>query len=641
MKLNESPQTVIRSGQFTEQKFSIAASGKAFDILSSKIYTNVPLAIVRELSTNAYDSHVNAKCPTKPFLVHLPNPLESHFSIRDYGTGLSKEELQTVYTTYFVSTRTASDEYTGCLGLGSKSPFAYTDQFSVTSYYDGIKYSCVAFRNENGEPTLAFLGEEQSDEPNGLEVSLNIQAKDYSSFIDAANEVYEFFTTKPTIIGAQLTESVHSLLFEGANYKFFDEGKNYRLSIVVVMGQVGYNAKSLTNEFHNGKLVIFAKMGECAIAANREELHYNQKTTKFIETNVADALTSIVDQINKSINAGNSIFEKALLFDKYMNFVRLGENPHEIIHSNQHYRITFVSMNRRGGISLERVGRFSFNCREHVFIEEDVEVTNSYRSRLKLLLGDNPDNKSHMLVKITDLTEFQKVFGNITLVKLSKLPKLSTERNRQRGIVNRSVIRLLVPCEIKSKRWRVVDNFTTQDVCCVRRNGFNVTINNKLVNLYDVRNAADELGYKFVYGINAKDYQRAVAKLGMPDLETEINNRVNPIATTLSEYFWTRFHLNKNGLPPFMNENLSQLAHLSIECDDLSKIVSQNMSVLSYNLLTLSNFKIPEGSNFLEKFYQRYPLLTNLGEAKFEDIVEYIKLKEMSCAKNAKLLKKN
>ena len=39
------------------KSFSIKASPVAFDILSSKLYSNPTLAIVRELLTNAYDSH--------------------------------------------------------------------------------------------------------------------------------------------------------------------------------------------------------------------------------------------------------------------------------------------------------------------------------------------------------------------------------------------------------------------------------------------------------------------------------------------------------------------------------------------------------------------------------------------------------
>ena len=74
-----------------------------------------------------------------PFEVHLPTILEPYFSVRDYGTGLTDQEIESIYTTYFESTKTNSNEYIGALGLGSKSPFSYTDNFTVTSVKNGSK----------------------------------------------------------------------------------------------------------------------------------------------------------------------------------------------------------------------------------------------------------------------------------------------------------------------------------------------------------------------------------------------------------------------------------------------------------------------------------------------------------------------
>ena len=57
MKIPEQKKDVSRSADFKESVFKIASTNLAFDILSSKLYEDVPLAIVRELSANAYDSH--------------------------------------------------------------------------------------------------------------------------------------------------------------------------------------------------------------------------------------------------------------------------------------------------------------------------------------------------------------------------------------------------------------------------------------------------------------------------------------------------------------------------------------------------------------------------------------------------------
>jgi DNA topoisomerase VI subunit B len=107
MIITSEKKDVQVGGDFQTQQFSILASAKAFDILTSKIYTNKVKAVIREISTNAWDSHQDAGNPD-PFDVHLPTSLEPWFSVRDYGTGISPEQMMTLYTEFFRSTRTES-----------------------------------------------------------------------------------------------------------------------------------------------------------------------------------------------------------------------------------------------------------------------------------------------------------------------------------------------------------------------------------------------------------------------------------------------------------------------------------------------------------------------------------------------------
>ena len=146
-------QTVM--GGVTEAKsFSIEVNAKAFELLSSGLYTDKPLAIVRELSCNAFDAHMEAGNADRPFLIQLPNDLEPEFRIRDYGTGLKHEQVMKLYSSYFTSTKTNTNNQIGAFGLGSKSPFSYTDTFTVTSYGKtaAIRISRQALRRQNRVP---------------------------------------------------------------------------------------------------------------------------------------------------------------------------------------------------------------------------------------------------------------------------------------------------------------------------------------------------------------------------------------------------------------------------------------------------------------------------------------------------------
>ena len=90
--------------------FTIKATGKAFGILSSNIYTRKTEAVIREISCNAYDAHVDAGV-NRPFNVHLPTSYEPFFSVRDYGYGLSEDDMYSVYTCLFESTKTSSNSF--------------------------------------------------------------------------------------------------------------------------------------------------------------------------------------------------------------------------------------------------------------------------------------------------------------------------------------------------------------------------------------------------------------------------------------------------------------------------------------------------------------------------------------------------
>ena len=97
MILNSTPQNeaiLSNVGQIGE--FRIKNSAKAFSILSSGLYANKIRAIIRELSCNAVDSHVDAGKADTPFDVHLPNSLEPWFAIRDYGTGLTNDQVTNI-----------------------------------------------------------------------------------------------------------------------------------------------------------------------------------------------------------------------------------------------------------------------------------------------------------------------------------------------------------------------------------------------------------------------------------------------------------------------------------------------------------------------------------------------------------------
>lgn len=171
------------TGEQTE--FKIAATGKAFKILSTNIYKNKISSIVRELSCNAVDSHI-ALGVRDEIVISLPTRNNLEFSVEDFGVGLSDEEIREIYTTYFSSTKTTSNELIGGFGLGSKTPFAYTDAFTVRGRKDGIENTYVCTISDGGMPVLNKLISIPTTERNGVKVTVPLKSEsDIMEFVDA------------------------------------------------------------------------------------------------------------------------------------------------------------------------------------------------------------------------------------------------------------------------------------------------------------------------------------------------------------------------------------------------------------------------------------------------------------------------
>ena len=139
-----------------ESTFNMAATAEAFQILSSNLYSNPKLAIIRELSTNAYDSHRDAGKDDDPFILHLPTPSEQFFYIRDFGTGIPEDLIYNIYVNYFTSTKSDREDQTGYFGLGSKTPFSLVDKYFVTSYSEGKKIT-YKMEKKNGLPKSDYI----------------------------------------------------------------------------------------------------------------------------------------------------------------------------------------------------------------------------------------------------------------------------------------------------------------------------------------------------------------------------------------------------------------------------------------------------------------------------------------------------
>lgn len=345
MITNTAPRQVSTATS-EHRNFSIKADGKAFKILIDGLYENKIQSIVREIWSNALDSHADAGYPERPFDVVFPSMFAPTFTVRDYGTSLSHEDVMGLYSTVFESTKEGTNAAVGKFGLGSKSPFAYTDTFSVTAILDGEKRHYTALISEDGVPQIHFMGAENTDEPTGIEVSFPIETRDIRAFRQAALRVSHGFDVKPNVVDSdEEFEGWPDLpvLSEGKGWKLLD-GKieGYGNRAYARMGCVLYpiNVDALPDLSHEERkllqstMVIEFPVGDLEINASREALSYGSKdpTAASIQTRIRTIVKEMVDVFMAEYAAADTYWEACSLFRRHIaNSSALPEAVRDVI----------------------------------------------------------------------------------------------------------------------------------------------------------------------------------------------------------------------------------------------------------------------------------------------------------------------
>lgn len=333
MIVNSAPENIaVVSNVNSISEFKIKSNYRSFQILSSGLYANKIRAIIRELGCNAKDSHVAAGKGDVAFDLHLPTYLEPYFAIRDYGTGLTHDQVVNIYTTYFESTKTNSNDFIGALGLGSKSPFSYTDNFTVTAICNGIKGIYTAFVNEHGVPSVALMADSQTDEPNGVEVKFAVDSKDdFNKFRNEAQTVFTYFPVKPNMVGASCAVKTVKYsevdVIPGINV-LNEEYNRYNDSStsIAVMGCIAYPIAVPNEESNLGTLAshlrknleISFDIGDLEFQASREGLQYTKQTIEAIKNKLQLLQDKLDNILFTSADAIVNLWERAeFLISKY------------------------------------------------------------------------------------------------------------------------------------------------------------------------------------------------------------------------------------------------------------------------------------------------------------------------------------
>lgn len=443
MKLQQTTQDLEISGDEETSTFSIAMNGKAFRVLSDTLYQNKIGSIVREISCNAYDAHVAAGKPDVPFEIHLPDAFEPWFSVKDYGLGLTRNAIKTVFTQYFNSTKEDNNDAIGAFGLGAKTPFSYTDQFTVTSIVDGEKTIWTAYIGKSGVPDISVMYAETSDEPTGVEIKMSVKREDFSTFRSEVSGQLQFFKVKPAFTNGTADFATFTCIDETPDYRMYSFGSG----VTIVQGNVGYPMiiKNLQGKISNdlyeflGKLAqkkidLLFSIGEIGVTASREGVEYNQTTVKNIEAKLEVVLDQLKKGTQAEIDALNTEWEKAIHLQAKSSLHQSMFPSVRLFYQTQ--ELTFNTTTRMTVGWFERRWRYPKKLKSHLpsVIHADKnavvifkDVSTLLTRKLNYILDTQPNVHSIYVYSSeqNSASDLSRVLGGVTVIKASEiiLPK--------------------------------------------------------------------------------------------------------------------------------------------------------------------------------------------------------------------------
>ena len=294
----------VTYGETKEYKTTIDIENLDFiaTLLSSNLYSNPEASFIREIVSNGWDSQVEAGNTDKPLIVKMKSNGDYYnITIRDYGTGLSKEKFEDLFCKIGSSTKRESNAYHGCFGLGHLSPLAVSKVCYINSYYNGTARLYVMTKDGNSI-TTNLMSETPTTEQNGLEITVkNIEnAWKYKEALDRLTFFPNVYVDGPYNL-CNSTKTKRYKYFTACNQPFGDKLLLGNVLYPIDSSIIPAELTAFYDSIVRSGIVFNFNIGEIQVTPNREQVIYNTKTNALIIERIKAAKDEIENLVNPHV----------------------------------------------------------------------------------------------------------------------------------------------------------------------------------------------------------------------------------------------------------------------------------------------------------------------------------------------------
>lgn len=312
MKWENTVRNTDTVGSIESASIQLLTNAKAFKVIIGNIYTDIQVALVREIFSNAWDAQKEKGNLATPIDIHSPSMFEPWFSVRDYGDSMSHETVSNVYAQIFNSTKDDSNDQVGMYGMGSKSPLGYTDNFTMICFRDGEMRHYDIYLSTEGSPKIDLKTKCATKEPNGTLVQIGVKPNDINSFREKISSFILNVDT-PITVNGEKNLSKWGTILSGDNWRMID----LNIKSYIRMGCVLYEAP--TAYLNLDDIIIDVPIGTFEVTPSRDSIIINDRSIKILKDLNIETKKKIKERVTEKINSMRYIGEK-IRFDKSIRF---------------------------------------------------------------------------------------------------------------------------------------------------------------------------------------------------------------------------------------------------------------------------------------------------------------------------------
>lgn len=308
MKLEQQEIEESQSGDFDTIQGGIESKnlGLALTMVSKNLYSNAIGSFIREITTNAYDANVDNNT-VEPVDINIFREDDTYFiTFTDRGKGLDPNTFETIYMNWFSSDKRGTNKKHGGWGLGSKSPFAYQDNFEIITRVNGFEYSYILV-NKQPQPEATLISKEPFVESsfthNGTTIKIEINKEDlYTVNRECYNQLCYFENV-------YIKNEIHYYdnnfkLYESEHFILRNSSRPFGDAMHIVLGQVPYPIDWLKLDIPivNIPVALKFQIGDLDVTLSREAIDYSKDyVIDRIKEKIKIVKTDLIDRYKKQI----------------------------------------------------------------------------------------------------------------------------------------------------------------------------------------------------------------------------------------------------------------------------------------------------------------------------------------------------